>query len=85
MKVTERDGRHFLVGKPAEVGRVLLGMSKKAEAPGVGWTLDAMADEASVLEGRRYRCEDCSCERQELEFGRGSCPECGGARLSRSA
>ena len=86
MKIIVRDGKHFLQGRQAEVARVLLRTAKK-EAPeaGLGWTLDKQADDASVIEGVRYRCGDCSCERQELDFGKGNCPQCGSTRIARVA
>jgi predicted Zn-ribbon and HTH transcriptional regulator len=86
MKIIVKDGRHFLQGSQAEVARVLLRTAKKpAEELDFGWTLNRMADEASVIEGTRYRCGECSCEKQELEFGSGRCPECGSTKIARSA
>jgi Zn finger protein HypA/HybF involved in hydrogenase expression len=84
MKIIVKEGKHFLQGKQAEVAKVLLRTSKKTVPDGgLGWTLDKMADDASVIEGIRYRCKDCSCERQELEFGKGNCPECGSINIAR--
>lgn len=83
MKIIVKDGRHFLVGRQAEVARVLLRTAKKTQNEDLGWTLNKMADEASVIEGTRYRCSECSCERQELEFGDGNCPECGSVKIAK--
>lgn len=86
MKIIVKDGRHFLQGRQAEVARTLLRTAKKPLAEqDFGWTLNRMADDASVLEGTKYRCNDCSCERQELDFGKGNCPECGSVRIARTA
>jgi len=84
MKIIVKDGKHFLQGKQAEVARMLLRTAKKDVPVDFGWTLNKMADDASVLEGSIYRCSDCSCEKQELEFGNGSCPECGSKKIAKT-
>lgn len=76
MKLINKNGKHFLVGTAAQVGRVLSKSAKKVQPIDLGWSLSRQADEASVINNERYACADCHYEGPDPTFVGGGCPEC---------
>jgi hypothetical protein len=76
MKVVSNDGKHYLVGTMAEVGRTLTKRAKKDAPIDLGWSLSKQSDMASSLTNDTYRCEDCNYDGCDASFVGGECPEC---------
>jgi DNA-directed RNA polymerase subunit RPC12/RpoP len=83
MKIINKDGKKYLVGSAAEVGRILTKTAKKSEPIDLGWSLSKQADTASDMAGERYQCTQCSYKGSDSSFVGGGCPECGGKNMSR--
>jgi len=84
MKVIKKDGKHYLVGSAAEVGRALMKQAKASQPLDLGWSLNKQADEASALHGEKYACTDCQYEGLEGTFVGGGCPECASKNLAKA-
>lgn len=84
MKVVKKDGKHYLVGKAAEVGRALTKSAKDSLPLDLGWSLSKQADDASELSGEKYQCSDCGFAGHEGKFVGGGCPECGGKKTAKA-
>jgi len=76
MKVIFKDGKHYLIGTTAEVGRTLTKQAKKNAPVDLGWSLSKQSDSASALVDDRYACNDCNYEGCDASFISGECPEC---------
>ena len=82
MKLIDKDGKHYLTGTAAEVGRFLTKKAREAIPVDLGWSLAKQADDASAIHGERYGCVDCSYKGLEASFVGGGCPECGSKNLA---
>jgi hypothetical protein len=76
MKIVAKDGKHYLVGTMAEVGRTLTKQAKKDAPIDLGWSLSKQSDTASAINDDRYRCDDCNYEGVDATFVGGECPTC---------
>jgi len=77
MKIVKKDGKTYLVGTAAEVGRALTKAARKNAPVDLGWTLSRQADDASAIVGDSYECAGCSYKGIDASFVEGGCPECG--------
>jgi rubrerythrin len=84
MKLISKGGKHFLIGKSAEVGRVLLKKSANIQSTDVGWTLNQMANDASYSDGKKYNCDDCGFIGCDPDFPDGGCPQCRSKKISQA-
>jgi len=84
MKLVKRDGKNYLIGTAADVGKALTKQARKASPVDFGWTLNRQADDASSLGGETYGCGDCHYNGLEGSFVNSACPECGSKNIKQS-
>lgn len=84
MKVVKKEGKHYLVGSAADVGRALTKQARASAPLDLGWSLSRQADDASAINGEKYACTDCGYEGLEGTFVGGGCPECSSKNLTKA-